>query len=153
MTFTKINTPYDSVITVGDETSWIKLSVTSKGQCDPHFELKSSNSKYSTMLIPYSFLTDTYDERMATNSFHHHSLEETTTITRKGVVWEVTQSWGEETVTTEISHNDMISLLKHCSNYFKIQRSFKKEFKIHWTVKVYKQLTKIYNLPLKLVKW
>ncbi|WNO47239.1 hypothetical protein [Vibrio phage vB_VibM_10AMN] len=143
---------YDKKITVGDKNNWIKLSVTSKGKDIPVCALSSSSCKFSTLNVPYTLFSDMYEDCLTTNSYVCQDLDEVTTLTRDGVTWTVTQSWGDEVCCTEISHKDMLKLIQHCSKYFQIKRACDRKFSAPVHKKILKLMVNIYNLPLKLIR-
>lgn len=146
------HTPWDSIIICGNDTQYLTLKVTSKGKDIPLICLESSNGKFATLNVPYTLFSDTYEECLESNSFHFIDLEETTTLSRDGMSWLVTQSWGgEDTTVTKIPHKEMIKLMQHCSRYVQTGIYLRKTFNKSPLDRLVLNLTKLFWLPSKLL--
>lgn len=111
-------TPYDYVLTVGNESSWVELSVSKnrdKGGY-PIANIATSCCKFSTINVPLTLFADLHVNRLDENCYYHPELGETTTVFACDGAWELRQSWSGETciVSIVISESDMNELTKMC---------------------------------------
>lgn len=109
-------TPYDYIITVGDETSWVELSVSKVKGGYPLANIATSCCKFSTINVPLTLFADIEVEGLDRNYYYHPELEETTTIFSCDGGWELRQSWSGETsiACIIITESDMKGLVKMC---------------------------------------
>lgn len=109
-------TPYDYVITVGDEESWAELSVSKVKGGYPLANIATSCCKFSTINVPLTLFADIDVEGLERNYYYHPELEETTTIFSCDGAWELRQSWSGETCIAciVITESDMKDLVKMC---------------------------------------
>lgn len=109
-------TPYDYTITVGDETSWVELSVSKVNGNYPLANITTSCCKFSTINVPLTLFADIYANGLDENCYYHPDLEETTAVFSGDGVWELRQSWSGETCIASIviTEGDMQDLTKMC---------------------------------------
>lgn len=111
-------TPYDYVLTVGNESSWAELSVSKsrdKGGY-PIANIATSCCKFSTINVPLTLFADIQVEGLWRNYYSNPELGETTTIFACDGFWEFRQSWSGETCVAYIviTESDMNELTKMC---------------------------------------
>lgn len=150
MAFNKVNFPYDQVVTAGDESWWIELSVTSKNQEVPVANISCSGSKFSNISVPLTLFSRLKEEGKTWSSYSCPELNESVAVARSGSKWIITQIHEDVSATTIITHKDMYQLIDYCHRKMKIRENYSKNKS---NKKVYKGFQYLYNLPRKLINW
>lgn len=109
-------TPYDYILTVGDEASWVEISVSKVKGGYPLANIATSCCKFSTINVPLTLFADIHVNGLDENCYYHPELEETTAVFACNGAWELRQSWSGETyiASTIIPESDMKDLVKMC---------------------------------------
>lgn len=127
MSFNQVYFPYDQVVTAGDESGWIEISVTSKNEEVPVANIACSGSKFSNISVPLTLFSRLKVEGKTFSTYPCPELNESIGVVQSGSKWIITQVHEDVSATTIINHKDMQQLIDYCHRKMKIRGNYPKK--------------------------